>query len=56
MDIAEYRNTTLHKLYAATRFERQRVNITPEDFRKADDAHTAVAIVIRHTASLKATV
>lgn len=52
MDTAEYRNSTLHKLYAATSYERKRVNITPEDFRKRDAANTAVDIVIRHTPSL----
>lgn len=45
-------NFTLHKLYAATRFVRYRVNITPNDKRKEQDAKTAIAIVARHTESI----
>lgn len=44
---------TLRKLYAATRFIRYRVNMTDADYRQERDAKTAIAIVERHTASLK---
>jgi len=44
---------TIHKLYAATRFIRYRVNMTDADYRKEREAKTAIAIVERHTASLK---
>ena len=52
METTEDRITLLHKLYAATRFRRYRVNITQDDYRKEHDANTAIAIVARHTTSI----
>ena len=53
MHFTLYENTTLRKLHAATRYIRHRVNMTHDDYRKEQDAKTAIVIVARHTASQK---